>query len=273
MRIVRFLIAYGVFSTFGIVVSLFVAQNTQPAQGVFFGQEVSPNLAWMILGAAACGFFVALVLLVPGRIAAAFHIWGLHREAREFEEHLAVQGERREQLLANHEWLLAGHERLLHAYHRAMTELDRVTNECHALGAKLSAASAANTAANTAANATGSDINYKRPPARASLPTAILEPQPTRRSPGSYATPPIARPVTPPLVPLVPPAAPSVAPAVAPPIPAPPIPAPPIPPIIPPVPPVAPRATYPPDPLLASPGPLFERALSDRVESHPVLDT
>jgi len=37
MRIVRFLIAYGVFSTFGIVVSLFVAQNTQPEQVVFFG--------------------------------------------------------------------------------------------------------------------------------------------------------------------------------------------------------------------------------------------
>src|SRR5262249_48118087 len=150
MRIGRVLIAYGVFSTFGIVVSLFVAQNTQPERLTFFGQEVSTNLAWIMLEAAACGFFVALVLLVPGRIAAAFHIWGLHREAREFEEHLAVQGERREQLLANHEWLLAGHEPLLHAYHRAMTEPDRVTHEWHALGAKLSDASAANTSANTA---------------------------------------------------------------------------------------------------------------------------
>src|SRR5262249_40224880 len=213
MRIVRFLIAYGVFSTFGIVVSLFVAQNTQPERLTFFGQEVSTNLAWIMLGAAACGFFVALVLLVPGRIAAAFHIWGLHREAREFEEHLAVQGERREQLLSHHEWLLVGHERLLRAYERAMAELDHMTNECNALGAKLAAATTTNVTGRA-----GSGSDARRLPAHSSLPTAILEPRRPRRSAVSPATPPHAPPATPSTVsPGTLASAPSVASSVAPP--------------------------------------------------------
>src|SRR5262249_26365483 len=39
------------------------------------------------------------------------------------------------------------------------------------------------------------------------------------------------------------------------------------------VPPLAPRATYLPNPLPTTPGPLSDRAFSDRVESHPMLDT
>src|SRR5262245_25320345 len=140
MRIVRFLLAYAVFSTFGIVVSLFIAQNTHAEQLAFFGQQVSTNLAWIMIGAAACGFLVALVLLVPGRVAATFHIWSLHREARDFEEYLAqqedrlvIQRERREDLLDHHERLLEGHERLLRAYQRVAAELDHVIGERDAL--------------------------------------------------------------------------------------------------------------------------------------------
>src|SRR5262249_52345834 len=135
---------YGVFSTFGIVVSLFIAQNTHEEQLAFFGQEVTTNFAWVILGAASCGFIVALVLLMPGRIAASFHIWSLHREARDFEEHLALQGEelavreeRREQLLDRHEGLLEGQERLLGAYQRVMDELDQVMGERDQLATQL----------------------------------------------------------------------------------------------------------------------------------------
>lgn len=133
MQAVRFLLAYGVFSAFGILVSLFLVQNTQAERIAFFGQEVPTNLAWIILGASAFGFLLALLLLMPGRIAASLHIWTLRREAKELDEELAWQDERREDLLAHHERLLSGHEWLLDAYRRVIGERDQVVRERDAL--------------------------------------------------------------------------------------------------------------------------------------------
>jgi uncharacterized integral membrane protein len=137
MRIARFFIAYGVVSVLGVLVSLFLAQNTQAERLTFFGQDVSTNLAWIMLGATSVGFLFALLLLLPGRIAAMLHIWTLRREARDLDEELAWQSEQHDELLAHHERLLTGHEWLLSAHRRTRGELDQAINEREALRARL----------------------------------------------------------------------------------------------------------------------------------------
>ena len=129
MRVARFLIAYGVVSVLGVLVIVFVAQNTQAERLTFFGRDISTSLAWIMLAATASGFVFALLLLLPGRIAATLHIWTLRREARELDEELAYQSEQRDDLLTHQARLLSGHEWLLNAYQRTRGELEHSIRE------------------------------------------------------------------------------------------------------------------------------------------------
>jgi uncharacterized integral membrane protein len=129
MRVARFLIAYGVVSVLGVLVIVFVAQNTQAERLTFFGRDISTSLAWIMLAATASGFLFALLLLLPGRIAATLHIWTLRREARELDEELAYQSEQRDDLLTHQARLLSGHEWLLNAYQRTRGELEHSIRE------------------------------------------------------------------------------------------------------------------------------------------------
>ena len=140
MRIARFLIAYGVVSVLGVVVSLFLAQNTQVERLTFFGRDVSTSLAWIMLAATAAGFLFALLLLLPGRIAATLHIWSLRKETRQLDEELVWQSERHDELLDHHERLLSGHEWLLGVYRRTRGDLDQAISERDALKVHLAKA-------------------------------------------------------------------------------------------------------------------------------------
>jgi uncharacterized integral membrane protein len=137
LRIARFLIAYGVVSVLGVLVIVFLIQNTQAEQLTFFGQEVSLSQAWIMLAATVSGFLFALLLLLPGRIAATLHNWTLRREAQKLDEELAFQSEQRDELLAHHEQLLRGHEWLLSAYRRSHEELDQLIKEREVLKVQL----------------------------------------------------------------------------------------------------------------------------------------
>jgi uncharacterized integral membrane protein len=140
MRIARFLIAYGVVSVLGVIVSLFLAQNTQVERLTFFGRDVSASLAWIMLAATAAGFLFALLLLLPGRIAATLHIWSLRKETRQLDEELVWQSERHDELLDHHERLLSGHEWLLSVYRRTRGDLDQAISERDALKVHLAKA-------------------------------------------------------------------------------------------------------------------------------------
>jgi uncharacterized integral membrane protein len=137
MRIARFLIAYGVVSILGALVIVFLAQNTQAERLTFFGQEVALSQAWIMLAATMAGFLFALLLLLPGRIAATLHNWRLRQEARKLDEELAFQSEQRDDLLAHHEQLLRGHEWLLSAYRRSHEQLDQLIKEREVLKVQL----------------------------------------------------------------------------------------------------------------------------------------
>lgn len=140
MRIARFLIAYGVVSVLGVVVSLFLAQNMQVERLTFFGRDVSTSLAWIMLVATAAGFMFALLLLLPGRVAATMHIWSLRKETRQLDEELVWQSERHDELLDHHERLLSGHEWLLSVYRRTRGDLDQAISERDALKVHLAKA-------------------------------------------------------------------------------------------------------------------------------------
>jgi uncharacterized integral membrane protein len=143
MRIARFLIAYGMVSVLGVAVSLFLAQNTQVERLTFFGRDVSTSLAWIMLAATVAGFLFALLLLLPGRIAATLHIWSLRKETRQLDEELVWQSERHDELLDHHERLLSGHEWLLSVYRRTRSELDQAISERDALKVHLAKANEA----------------------------------------------------------------------------------------------------------------------------------
>jgi hypothetical protein len=140
LRIARFLIAYGVVSVLGVAVSLFLAQNTQVERLTFFGQDVSTSMAWIMLAATAAGFLFALLLLLPGRVAATLHIWSLRKETRQLDEELVWQSERHDELLDHHERLLSGHEWLLSVYRRTRGELDQAISERDVLKVHLAKA-------------------------------------------------------------------------------------------------------------------------------------
>jgi uncharacterized integral membrane protein len=146
MRVARFLIAYGIVSVLGVLVIVFLAQNTQVERVTFFGRDLSTSQAWIMLAATVSGFLFALLLLLPGRIAATLHNWTLRREARELDEELAYQSEQRDELLAHHEQLLSGHEWLLNAYRRSREELDQLIKEREELRVQLAGANDALTA-------------------------------------------------------------------------------------------------------------------------------
>ena len=140
MRIARFLVAYSVVSVLGVLVSLFLAQNTQVERLTFFGRDISASLAWIMLAATVAGFLFALLLLLPGRIAATLHIWALRKETRQLDEELVWQSERHDELLDHHERLLSGHEWLLGVYRRTRGELDQAISERDALKVHLAKA-------------------------------------------------------------------------------------------------------------------------------------
>src|SRR5262249_31080570 len=96
VRVARFLIAYGVVSILGALVIVFLAQNTQAEQLMFFGQAVTLGQAWIMLAATVSGFLFALLLLLPGRIAGTLHNWTLRRGARKLDEEMALQSEQRD---------------------------------------------------------------------------------------------------------------------------------------------------------------------------------
>lgn len=129
MRVVRFLLSYVILSVFGVMLSLFLAQNNHAEQLAYFGVDISTNLAWVILGAGVFGFLVALLLILPGRIGATLHNWSLGREAGQLEQQLALLREQHEQLLSQHERVLDGHGRMLLHYERLLAAHTRVIAE------------------------------------------------------------------------------------------------------------------------------------------------
>jgi uncharacterized integral membrane protein len=137
MRILRFGVSYVLVNMFALLVVALLAQNARPEHLTYFGITRSVNLALILLGSATFGFFLSLLLLMPGRIALSFHAWGLDREASLLEQQVAQLRVEREDLLYRHDDLVEGHERMLRRYHQLLAEHREVVADRDRLRAVL----------------------------------------------------------------------------------------------------------------------------------------
>ncbi|HLJ80796.1 MAG TPA: LapA family protein [Ktedonobacterales bacterium] len=212
MWLLRYLFFSVMLGVFGVVVLLFLGQNQRIEQLNFFGLEYTTNLVWVLLGAAAIGVLVTLVLLLPGRLAGTVHGWSLEREVRQLEQGLARLQEQRERVLARHELLLETHERVLQSYQRLVAEYGRVAAERDRVRSQLAAMEAASASvAAKSAKAAATPVTIREhaaaphlaivaPAAAGAAVTAVVRSHPRNShpiaaSPGHAAAPePIARP-------------------------------------------------------------------------------
>lgn len=134
MRIIRFLIFYVLVTVMGLMALIFLGLNHFTIRLDLLNAQYSVSVAWVMVGAAAFGFVIALLLLLPGRLATGIHARSLERELRYLERQLDEREylledreELRARLLAQHEALMERHERML-LRHQAL-----VTDHSHAL--------------------------------------------------------------------------------------------------------------------------------------------
>ena len=94
-----------------------VAQQGQSAQFAFLGVSLQADQRWIVAGAAALGFLLALLLatllLIPDRLASARRAGMLSRQAQALEEQLRALREQYAQLQGGYRNLLQEHQRVM----------------------------------------------------------------------------------------------------------------------------------------------------------------
>src|SRR6185437_5468770 len=167
MRIIRFLILYVMVSVLGCMVLIFLALNHYTIQIDLVRAQYPVNIALVMLGAAAFGFVIALLLLLPGRLAAGLHVRGLERDIRnlerllvdredlleEQEDYIEDREELRARLIEQHEDLLVRHERVLARHQALADDHDRVMSQRDEARTQLAALRIARPAASHASSA------------------------------------------------------------------------------------------------------------------------
>jgi uncharacterized membrane protein YciS (DUF1049 family) len=99
-----------------VALGFVVAQNDQNVQVTVQGTSFQFAQGWMVAGAAALGFLLAYLLLIPGRLASAFRTGSLSRQGQRLEQRL--QGLREE-----HAQLQGSHQRLLEEHHHVLSQV------------------------------------------------------------------------------------------------------------------------------------------------------
>lgn len=136
MRMLTVLFLCAVFTILGFVFTLFMTQNVQHTDIMFFGHAYTTNLALVVAGAAAVGFALALLLLLPSRIAVGLYSRALYHEAFQLDRRLArlldQRGrwlEQQEHVQDEYEHMLNEHEHILQQFHQLLSERDRLLSE------------------------------------------------------------------------------------------------------------------------------------------------
>lgn len=96
-----------------VALGIVVNQNGQSAQVAFLGNSLQVAQGWGIAGAAALGFILAFLLLIPGRLASAMRTGNLSRQGHSLEERLQTLREEYAQLQGSYQRLLAEHQTIL----------------------------------------------------------------------------------------------------------------------------------------------------------------
>ena len=90
-----------------------VAQNGQSEQFSFLGTTFQGNMGWLAAGAVALGFVLAVLVLIPGRLASAWRGWWLGRRGQALEDQLRALREQHAELQSSHRRLVEEHQRAM----------------------------------------------------------------------------------------------------------------------------------------------------------------
>lgn len=90
-----------------------VMQNSQGVQLGFLGTTAQLNAGGAVAGAGAVGFLLALLLLLPGRLASAWRTANLSRQGQSQEKRLAALREQYAALQGSHQRLLDEHQQVM----------------------------------------------------------------------------------------------------------------------------------------------------------------
>jgi hypothetical protein len=96
-----------------VALGVLVVQNSQNAQLSVQGNAFQVAQGWLVAGAAAVGFLLSFLLLIPGRLASAFRSWGLSRQGQRLEQRLQSLRDEYAQLQGSHQRLLEEHHHVL----------------------------------------------------------------------------------------------------------------------------------------------------------------
>jgi hypothetical protein len=86
-----------------------VVQDSQSEQFTFLGLTVAADQGVVVAGAVVVGFILAVLLLLPGRIAGAWHRAHIRQQTRALEERLHALREAHAQLHGGHQRLVEEH--------------------------------------------------------------------------------------------------------------------------------------------------------------------
>jgi uncharacterized integral membrane protein len=177
MRLLRFLVSYAIVTVLSVILLLFVALNHYTVSLDVFGPEYSVSVALVMGGAVAFGFVIALLLVLPDRIASAINGRRLEREVHYLEQDLIQLQELRARLLARHDYLVEGHERVLLRYHSLLNDHSRVVAERDDAREELATVRAARPIAAAAGHSSSAPLRLLSP-AAAPAPAARAAAQP-----------------------------------------------------------------------------------------------
>jgi hypothetical protein len=77
------------------------------------GTTFQAEAGWIVAGAAALGFLLAFLVLVPGRMASAWNNWALGQQAQALSALLQALREQHAELQGRHQHLLAEHQQVM----------------------------------------------------------------------------------------------------------------------------------------------------------------
>ena len=101
--------------TAAVVVGLgvLVSQNGQDEQLSALGMSFQAEKGWIVAGAAALGFLLAVLVLIPGRLATSWQSWARRQQAQELANRLQALREQYAELQGRHRHLVAEHQYVL----------------------------------------------------------------------------------------------------------------------------------------------------------------
>jgi uncharacterized integral membrane protein len=129
MRLLSSILGDVIVAIAAVLLTLFALENSQLVSLNFLGARFAGNIWWLILGAAAIGFVLALLLALPGRVATGRRAYSLSRLNAKHQQNLAELRDAHAQLQAERERTGAEHDRLTADHNRLNEEFQRQREE------------------------------------------------------------------------------------------------------------------------------------------------